>query len=266
MTAYDCSTTSNFSVVQTASDYSQFAGLLAGLSFTALVIIYSQLREHGPVRHGDSLAATMLSSFFSFVVACFLYATLGGDAFPTSRSTAVNILASLALVCALLGLLFGITIMFVSAGTPTTRYLAVATASLLLPLLAYLYISITILDAMTCQQQISAPRQNDVILLAVIGGVWLVLAGAALLNRANVIQKVSGYPTHIVTWGALLIIALLSIIAAFVFEAPVDIELSRVLLFGIATALGGYLAAYSVAVWAILMRPPLVDGAITENT
>lgn len=81
-----CPVVSNFEITTTAASYSQFAGLLAGFAFSALIFLIStRIKVSDPQDSFASAVRTLIAAFLGLVLSSLGYAVLTGE--PSDAQT-----------------------------------------------------------------------------------------------------------------------------------------------------------------------------------
>jgi hypothetical protein len=139
-----CRTLLCFDLSNTAGFHAQLTGILAGLAFTAIVLILQSSTLSG--RAAEAGLLSFVSALVTLLIAAFLYGTAAGEERIAGRAAIMVFLAGIASAIAVLQLFYGLTWLVRAGGFVNVTEMTARVSALVIPLITFVYLVTTALN------------------------------------------------------------------------------------------------------------------------
>jgi hypothetical protein len=135
-----------FSLVESSGHYAQFAGVLTGLTFAALIFVASRDASHGNRQQAGLIL--LIVAFFALATSTYLFAAVASEEGVTGKRVAFEAFcAALVLAIAILHLFLGVAHSMLVAGLGEAAVFAARLAGWAISLVVFAFITETAVDA-----------------------------------------------------------------------------------------------------------------------
>jgi hypothetical protein len=139
-----CKTLLCFDMTSSAGFHAQLTGILAGLAFTAIVLILQSTSLSG--RGAEAGLLSFFSALITLLIAAFLYGTAAGEERIAGRAAIMVFLAGITSTVAVLELFYGLTWLVRAGGFPNATEMTARITALVIPLITFVYLAVTALN------------------------------------------------------------------------------------------------------------------------
>jgi hypothetical protein len=188
--AHTCSTELCFDVTKAAGFHAGLSAFLAGVSFTAVVLIVDAERRDGDEHTSDIGISAFVAAFFCLIVAAFLYGTAAGEEVTSSRAALLTLVSGVALGVGVMDLFAGIVWLMSARGGAALSDLVARIVATVVPTLTFYYLAYTMtnVDRLSSGGDLGS-RLDARLLLASLCVLVVILIAFQLLWKSSIVDR-----------------------------------------------------------------------------